>query len=331
MYCTAGLYLPILTDKLFFLSAVFAIVQISSSDGNPDNHRNTDAQKRDGHQSSDISSSWFSFASTRSSRAKNLDYYELFPNHTAPIDAYISADKHKIPRHMVFTYKENLLETKTPDVYYKNTINTIRSYREAWNMEQAPVYFLNNEACELEISLTEPRLLKYFRLVSGENKADICRIAALYRHGGYYFDIDLEVVKPAVVDKKSNVTFVTVQASGLRYFFQAFIAVSPKNFILKLALQSMLNHYEGNRHPATKSEHMGPSTLKEAFDAIPDDMMDGEALILEEFFLDNRGARYPEMKRYEDNDWGACNAVVHDKLKRIVHFRSRVFGSDKCS
>eukprot|EP00816_Leptocylindrus_hargravesii_P004535 CAMPEP_0196817364 /NCGR_PEP_ID=MMETSP1362-20130617/60231_1 /TAXON_ID=163516 /ORGANISM="Leptocylindrus danicus, Strain CCMP1856" /LENGTH=347 /DNA_ID=CAMNT_0042195033 /DNA_START=147 /DNA_END=1190 /DNA_ORIENTATION=- len=315
---------------------MFATIQFVSSDDTETNdykkNKNHAAQERVVEPGDSASSySWFSFGRDKASASYPIDYYELFENNTAPIDIVSSGGGYIIPRHMLFTYKKNLLKTKTPEVYYSNTLNTIHAYKEAWNVEQVPVYFLDNEACEREILLTEPKLLKYFLVASGEYKADICRIAALYRHGGYYFDVDLEVIEPIALGNNGNVSFVTVQASGLRYFFQAFIAVSPKNFILKLALQSMLNHYEGTRHPATKFEHMGPSTLKEAFDATPHDMMDGKSLILEEFFLDNFGDRYPEMTRYEDNGWGACNAVVHDKVKHVVHFRSRVFGSDKCN
>jgi mannosyltransferase OCH1-like enzyme len=31
-------------------------------------------------------------------------------------------------------------------------------------------------------------------------KGDLCRLAALYKYGGYYFDIDLEVIEPVLLD-----------------------------------------------------------------------------------------------------------------------------------
>ena len=99
-------------------------------------------------------------------------------------------------------------------------------------------------------------------MVCLEFKADICRVAELYLYGGYYFDIDIGVVKPLDVDalpipteileptwnlhsiKKNRLeqaekddiaTFVTVVNKQGR-FFQAFTASMPRHPVLKRSL-----------------------------------------------------------------------------------------------
>jgi hypothetical protein len=64
-------------------------------------------------------------------------------------------------------------------------------------------------------------------------KADLCRAAYLTLHGGYYFDVDLLVVRPFVAP--NNASFVTVRGSGFPRdgFFQAFLAVEKGNDIVR--------------------------------------------------------------------------------------------------
>ena len=91
------------------------------------------------------------------------------------------------------------------------------------------------------------------------------------KEGGYYFDIDIGVVTP--VRLADGVGFATVLEAKLwatqprQGFFQAFMAAAPRHPILKEALDIMLAYYEGTHKLI--SANMGPSTLKEAFDAVP--------------------------------------------------------------
>ena len=106
-----------------------------------------------------------------------------------------------IPERMVFTYKSNILESGKPKLYYDNVYATISAYRAQWGHPAddgrgggADVDFLDDNACRMVVEEVEPQLTPFFDSETrGDHKADICRIAALYKSGGYYFDMDLKV------------------------------------------------------------------------------------------------------------------------------------------
>jgi hypothetical protein len=178
----------------------------------------------------------------------------------------------KIPHHLIFTFKYNLLERQEPLALYQNLQRTIQMYREGWGEPEAPVWFLNDTDCRSAIHAVRPELLTYFDFeANGSWKADICRIAALYLTGGYYFDVDMEVVQ--VFRPSRDTTFVTVEASSTaddQKFFQSFLASDPKNRILGQALDEMLVYYR--KQKTRRPTHLlGPETLKWSFDSIPDD------------------------------------------------------------
>jgi mannosyltransferase OCH1-like enzyme len=116
----------------------------------------------------------------------------------------------KIPRRLIFTYKYDLLTTKYPSHLSNNVRNTIQVYADAWNLNvnQVDVLFLTDAQCTRFIAKVDPRLLNpFFTEPNGPYKADICRIAALYLFGGYYFDVDIQVIK--ALDPEPEVDFIT--------------------------------------------------------------------------------------------------------------------------
>ena len=150
---------------------------------------------------------------------------------------------HKIPHRLVFTYKFNLLETPlSPEMelekrYYDNVMNTVNLYRKAWNEPKAPIWFLDDTDCRALVQEAEPGLVIYFdQERKGEFKSDMCRAAALYLQGGYYFDIDMEALEAVQLDP--NITFASVIMQDGK-FFQSFMASEPKSPILKHSLRLM--------------------------------------------------------------------------------------------
>lgn len=236
-----------------------------------------------------------------------------------------------IPHTIFFTYKHNILENKEPSNFYDNIMYTIHEYRTLWGDPDAPVRFLDNDDCVKDIEMAEPRLVPLFQnAVSGAWMADVCRIAALYNSGGYYFDIDLKVVQPVDLRNNNNISFVTVHETAVYMnFFQAFIASTPRNPILKIALDKMLDYHEGR---LKIFGNLGPYTLNQAYKSVSPQEQ-AQAWILHELDLDNKRTpsnSYPEVQRQE-GEGCCCNFVVEDAKQKQVYFFSRFVGaSSKC-
>jgi len=233
-----------------------------------------------------------------------------------------------IPHTLFFTYGTNILETKKPKLYYDNVKHTIDMYSQYWLPGSTRVRFLTDDDCRVIINSTEARLVPYFdKEPQGKYKADICRVAALYKEGGYYFDIDIEVIK---VFDLGEISFSTVhEADKSGGFFQAFLAADKSHPILKEALSKMLVYYGKYTKPAT---YMGVTTLKEAFNSVPISLR-GSVLLLKEFNLDTLSVNnYTDLKlRRPLGSLGCCcNYVVSDSQGVHVYFWSRIVGSVFC-
>ena len=134
------------------------------------------------------------------------------------------------------------------------------------------------------------------RATLGKFKADLCRAAYLFAHGGYYFDVgrqnthmrfltclvsslltlfrvcfafvavwgieDILVVRPFVAPSKTK--FASVKGLGWprEGFFQAFVAAEAGNKIVGKSLQTMLGQLNGTRQ---KRNLLGPVALEEAW------------------------------------------------------------------
>jgi mannosyltransferase OCH1-like enzyme len=234
-----------------------------------------------------------------------------------------------IPHILWFTYSHNLLETQHPQVYYDNVIKTIQSYRSEWNEPNAPVNFLVDSNCsDLLVKvdqLENTTLAKAFeREYRGDMKADLCRLAALFLHGGYYFDIDLEVVKALPMDPK--VSFSTVRDNLFGYFFQAFLAATPGHPVLRENLQTMMEFYVDRKGICFEKAQgvVGPCTLMKAWNQTSHR---GHTRILRETHLAWHKL-YPNMTQRGRGD--ACHWVIHDPEQMQVYFYSRIVGSTKC-
>lgn len=251
-----------------------------------------------------------------------------------------------IPRILIFTYKQNLLETKEPRVLYDNVMNTINVYKKYWNDDSIEVQFLDDDQCREKIKKAYSRLVPHFDdEKSGPYKADICRIAALYLSGGYYFDVDLQAIKP--VDVAHNVTFLTVEERSRSVlntgggalspqdlaalkdmlegnFFQAFLATTPKHPILKEAFRVMNQYYEGDF--GIGASPMGVKTLGRAFKNVDEEERGVVRLLKEMKNVENNKFGepwYPDTPKQEGEAF-TCNHIVHDPGLREVYFYSRV-------
>ena len=159
----------------------------------------------------------------------------------------VAGDEFLIPRRLIFTHEKNMLETKEPSFLYNNVQRTIQMYSEFWNQSTSEVniMFLDNKECLKLIEQVEPRLAQPFLFEpNGAYKGDICRIAALYLCGGYYFDVDIEALEP--LKPKPHIDFITAFDPHKKGFFQAVLATSPSHPVLKLTFDSMINDWSFN-------------------------------------------------------------------------------------
>ncbi|KAL3804882.1 hypothetical protein HJC23_006654 [Cyclotella cryptica] len=195
------------------------------------------------------SSSWFYYRTlvdTNSNLASSARVLQEY----APKNTELLKDSNQIPHRLIFTHKTNLLEctnsasnSTQPNLYTlaENVKATINAYRTLWADLQ--VSFLTDDDCIRTLNDTEYgfHLIPWYNSgkLSGMYKADLCRSAYLYRFGGYYFDVDILVVRPFVAP--DGVNFITVKGDKFpKYgFFQAFMAAQPGNAIVYRSLKTM--------------------------------------------------------------------------------------------
>lgn len=248
-------------------------------------------------------------------------------------------DEKSIPHTLWFTYKENILETQTPVHLYQNVLKTIEKYTEAFKNQsenkEIRVNSLGDHECRDLVEKADPRLTQHFLdETEGMYKSDVCRVAALYLHGGYYFDIDMQVHTPFIAT--NNITFATAFDYPGVHFFQSFMASTPKNPILKEALEALLEYYEQRNPVCNKGQfcYIGTITLKQAYDRVVTERQEvpvENTLLLNEIKLETHVyPNFPRRPGVDDRlDW-FCNYVVHDSTTQIVHFYSRIPGTKNC-
>merc|ERR1712151_575885 len=170
----------------------------------------------------------------------------------------------------------------------------------------------------------ERKLLSYFHsLTRGALKSDICRVAALYDRGGYYFDIDMYPVTPVMFE--NDVQFASAYEPARNGFFQSFLASEPNHPVLKQAITEMIAVHEKKRDVC---EDMGTCTLKDAYFKVPESVR-GKTKLMQEDYIGDKPNFHTEIKR-QNGYGGCCNYVVQDLENDIVHFMSRIVGISKC-
>ena len=251
----------------------------------------------------------------------------------------------KIPRHLVFTYKHNILETREPKHFYDNIRNIAQKYKTGWAStasvnksgvvdEDVKIYFLDDQACISNITAAYPDLVPHFHAEkSGAFKADICRLAFLYLYGGYYFDVDVDVVEPFIPE--SNIQFVTANDFRNKYFFQAILMTTPRHPIIKQALELELEHYKRGLSPPGDKNLLGCDILKRAYfsNIVKLFLRDSEepVKLLDEICLEpdcEFGNSYKHIERRMRSP--NCNMAVHDPIAQHLFFKSRIAGSSNC-
>jgi len=145
-----------------------------------------------------------------------------------------------IPKQLLLSSCDNSVDVEKCNLNNENTIN---KYREAFGAFSSPAITLDDEHCITIINNVEAKLSNpYGAEVSADMKSNICRVAALYLYGGYYFDSDLETLNAFIPSE--TVTFTSAIEEPETGFFQAFMATTTHHPILEHALQMMVQYYD---------------------------------------------------------------------------------------
>lgn len=237
-----------------------------------------------------------------------------------------------IPHTIWFTYKENILEQRKPLFMYKNVMKTIQTYKALH--ADFKVNFMTDKDCLEILGKVSEELRGYFEKEDrGMIKADICRSAALYLYGGYYFDVDMEVIQ--AIEMPSDVSFSTCRnmKENDPHFFQSWMAGTAYHPVFAQNIKLFLEWYRKPYDPPVcrgKHATLGTCILYNAFHQIPKSER-GTSLILHE----TDGNVYPEQLRPQPDGFTnylrwLCNVIVHDPVRGIPYFYSRTMGAEKC-
>lgn len=326
-------------------------------------------------------------------RAKRL--FDYAPNDNRSKEEHRFEDR--IPHLLIFTHKYNIFDcsvsasnSTSPNMYTlaENAKATVKAYSRIW--PDLHFVYLSDNDCIDALNRTEPGLIPFFNDVklegtfttrtvyfsrreiflkficsTGMFKADLCRVAYLSLHGGYYLDVDLLVVRPFTAPKNS--TFVTVKGEGspggsdFRGFFQAFLAAEKDHAIVRLSLRMMLETLSGKR-PSPSGLYLGPGSLMEAWMEVQNitDLSntkndDYDTYLLKEINLNDQlqVSMYKNLSDvlvsetgsdllqrvpgdHEDDcklstgTWNVCNFAVLDEGDGSLYFYSRVLGTTYC-
>jgi len=203
--------------------------------------------------------------------------------------------------------------TQVEQVLIENVRNTV-----VMN-DAASVRFMDTAACESATGAFSPELLAIYR---GEAdlryRADVCRIAALYWEGGYYFDDDMVAYRPIVPLIHEDTEFATVQAVEAGLFFQSFIAATPCHPVLRRNLEMFIEARMPN--PPKKYENLlGPVTLKLAFK----ELLPSNSQIFTESRYNPVLMTEPLMVLPSYNGF-ECEFIVYDRVTKELLFCSRI-------
>ena len=139
--------------------------------------------------------------------------------------------KPSIPRILwVNVHKVPGRNSEKDELYDENISSTIQKYKEAWNNDASiEVNTLSTHTCKEAISKVPIKgastdLLKYF-LEENDPYRDICHIAVLFLHGGYFVQKSVEIIEPYIAP--NDISFAAVTISDSSKFHESFLASAP--------------------------------------------------------------------------------------------------------
>jgi hypothetical protein len=169
----------------------------------------------------------------------NIGSKKLIENYQGLLGGYNSRPQ-KIPYHIYQTNFSHAVNEEDYKIIKKNIkVNPEYSYTLYDDIEQR----------EFLINYFPKRIIDaYDKVKPTAFKADLWRYCILYIHGGIYMDVPMECMVPFDQIISPEDEFVSARdtvASG-KAVFNAFIACTPKNIIMKKCIDKCLDHIENN-------------------------------------------------------------------------------------
>lgn len=197
------------------------------------------------------------------------------------------------------------------------------------------VYFYDDRDCRDELRKLDDfdgdKLADGFgRFQNGRFKSDLCRLAQLYKYGGYYFDTDILPVTSVRRVLEPETTFATARSTFKGVFLQAFLAATPKHPFIAEQLKEFGKWIDEN-HGEEEHPNLGCWLLGRSLDSWSDRVKedpkvekDGEVV---RFFHEHE---IKELKKEYSGlsegvaKWKECRVAVVDQATKQLVMYSRV-------
>lgn len=226
----------------------------------------------------------------------------------------------------------------------QNGINTIEKHS---NTKAPPnVFLFTTKMCEDAIQeMGNPGLLEVYQNLSLSKqyipRSDICRIPALWKVGGYYFDLDMLSNMDVRQVMKPDIEFISVKSEVMsKGFFTSLIGATQHNPILQLSANNIVEQFHKDRYL------LGTQSLKKAYEAWETEVGKKVADQKTQFLVETRqkanDERYEqqplrrELMNREHNSHldsatnNGCDLLVFDPPSKKIVFWSRIFRAGKC-
>jgi hypothetical protein len=247
------------------------------------------------------------------------------------VESDVWYDGNEVPPILYFIHtKMDILADQKPVLFYENIQRTVRQYERAWGKTNLDVRFLTFESCRELVRHAAPDLLPHFDAdPEGRNHATICRVAALYVTGGYYFDVDM-LTQRAWLPRGCS---LATAFNPWNNIMQSILIAQPAHPLLKETFRVMLVHYEEYEKMSEGIErtsfhfNLGTKTLRIAYDNLHY-QAPPRCFLRESKLNPPSGPRiFPDLPLQKGAFGGGCNFVIHNDNE--VFFYSRIVGAGR--
>ena len=184
---------------------------------------------------------------------KNQIDYEYYKVNNSLFSKKIGENSTNFENHFVtyFVARNNENEFIVPSIIYDN----LQSYTFG------KTYFFTNEMCDDFMKKFDKRVyIAYESLIPKAYRSDLWRLCILYRYGGLYTDISLNITEN--IDYFKNYDFVLCEDTNKGDIYNALLYFKkPKHPLLKFWIEKIVENIEKKRYGSNALDITGPKCL----------------------------------------------------------------------